>query len=185
MKKSAGTDGVNPDADAWKFDFRIYHDAWLLEEKLAGVYGAIVKGSDVSFIDIEGGSYDLDTSTFTKGGVTYDVRTEGTTNLIKGIIPYADASAALGLDAGNRLTLRLVNSAISAQNDLPSGVIVKALKADGTWQTYDKTAFEADGSLVHIFNVNNNRVAIYKVTWAAGVETTYIFDTTAATLAAE
>jgi flagellin-specific chaperone FliS len=30
---AAGCDGVNPDADAWKFDFRVYHDAWVLENK--------------------------------------------------------------------------------------------------------------------------------------------------------
>lgn len=34
---AAGTDGVNPDADAWKFDFRVYHDAWALEEKVNGI----------------------------------------------------------------------------------------------------------------------------------------------------
>lgn len=34
---AAGTDGVNPDADAWKFDFRVYHDAWVLEEKVNGI----------------------------------------------------------------------------------------------------------------------------------------------------
>jgi hypothetical protein len=34
---AAGTDGVNPDADAWKFDFRVYHDAWVLGEKVNGI----------------------------------------------------------------------------------------------------------------------------------------------------
>ena len=34
---AAGTDGVNPDADAWKFDFRVYHDAWVLDEKVNGI----------------------------------------------------------------------------------------------------------------------------------------------------
>lgn len=32
-----GADGVNPSADAWKFDFRIYHDAWVLDNKLDGI----------------------------------------------------------------------------------------------------------------------------------------------------
>lgn len=40
-EQAAGTDGVNPYADAWKFDYRIYHDAWTLSNKLDGVYGAL------------------------------------------------------------------------------------------------------------------------------------------------
>ena len=32
-----GVDGVNPDADAWRFDFRIYHDAWVLDNKVNGI----------------------------------------------------------------------------------------------------------------------------------------------------
>lgn len=39
---AAGTDGVNPDADAWKFDFRVYHDAWVLDEKVKGIAAALV-----------------------------------------------------------------------------------------------------------------------------------------------
>ena len=30
-------DGVNPNADAWKFDFRNYHDAWVLANKSKGI----------------------------------------------------------------------------------------------------------------------------------------------------
>ena len=30
-------DGVNPSADAWKFDYRNYHDAWVLENKTKGI----------------------------------------------------------------------------------------------------------------------------------------------------
>lgn len=28
----------NLDADAWKYDYRIYHDAWVLDNKVAGIY---------------------------------------------------------------------------------------------------------------------------------------------------
>ena len=58
-EEAAGTDGVNPNADAWKFDFRIYHDAWMLEEKLAGVYAATIAGDDIEHISVEVGSYTL------------------------------------------------------------------------------------------------------------------------------
>lgn len=42
-EEAAGTDGVNPNADAWRFDFRIYHDAWSLENKVKGIYAATIK----------------------------------------------------------------------------------------------------------------------------------------------
>jgi hypothetical protein len=32
-----GADGVNPNADSWKFDFRNYHDAWVLDNKANGI----------------------------------------------------------------------------------------------------------------------------------------------------
>lgn len=39
-EEAVGADGVNPNADAWRFDFRIYHDAWILAEKVKGIYAA-------------------------------------------------------------------------------------------------------------------------------------------------
>lgn len=41
-EQAAGTDGVNPYADAWKFDYRIYHDAWVLDNKTKGIAGVTV-----------------------------------------------------------------------------------------------------------------------------------------------
>lgn len=51
-EQAAGTDGVNPNADAWKFDFRVYHDAWTLDEKLKGVYAATITGPSVTSVTI-------------------------------------------------------------------------------------------------------------------------------------
>lgn len=51
-EQAAGTDGVNPNADAWKFDFRVYHDAWTLDEKLKGVYAATITGPNVTSVTI-------------------------------------------------------------------------------------------------------------------------------------
>ena len=45
-------DGVNPSADAWKFDFRAYHDAWVLENKHAGIAAVTVTGIGVTSVDI-------------------------------------------------------------------------------------------------------------------------------------
>lgn len=49
---AAGTDGVNPNADAWKFDFRVYHDAWALDNKLKGIAGAIIVNHTVTGVEI-------------------------------------------------------------------------------------------------------------------------------------
>lgn len=35
---AAGTDGVNPKADAWKFDYRLYHGAFAFKQKTKGIY---------------------------------------------------------------------------------------------------------------------------------------------------
>ena len=51
-EQAAGTDGVNPNADAWKFDYRIYHDAWVLDEKVNGIAGAIIVNPTVTGVEI-------------------------------------------------------------------------------------------------------------------------------------
>nr|DAT91700.1 MAG TPA: Major capsid protein [Caudoviricetes sp.] len=50
--QAAGTDGVNPDADAWKFDYRVYHDAWVLDEKTKGIAGATIINHTVTSVEI-------------------------------------------------------------------------------------------------------------------------------------
>lgn len=35
---AAGTDGVNPKADAWRFDYRLYHGAFTYTNKTKGIY---------------------------------------------------------------------------------------------------------------------------------------------------
>ena len=182
-EEAAGTDGVNPNADAWKFDFRVYHDAWVEEEKLAGVYGATIEGEGISFITIDPGSYNSSTREFTKGA-TYSLKLEGTTAMVKGTIPYKDADSVLGLPAGNRIDLLIKNSAITSKNALPSGKIVRALQSDGTWQEYTKDAFEDDGSLILNANVNNLRVGIYQIAWVENEVVTYTVNTLNAKLGA-
>lgn len=51
-EEAVGTDGVNPNADAWKFDYRVYHDAWALDNKLKGIYGATLANVTVTSVDI-------------------------------------------------------------------------------------------------------------------------------------
>ena len=49
---AAGCDGVNPDADAWKFDFRVYHDAWVLDEKVNGIAALSLTESEPTATDL-------------------------------------------------------------------------------------------------------------------------------------
>lgn len=51
-EQAAGTDGVNPNADAWKFDYRVYHDAWVLDEKVNGIAGATIVNHTVTGVEI-------------------------------------------------------------------------------------------------------------------------------------
>lgn len=166
---AAGTDGVNPDADAWKFDFRVYHDAWVLEEKIAGIAGAIVVGDSGTSLN--------GVKVTTVSGATYNVETAGTTVLFNGTIPYEAADAELGLEAGNRINITFKNANITAKSQLPSGTICRTLKSDGTYNEYTKDAFESDGSLNLVANVNNLRVGIVEITWRTGETVTYTTNT--------
>ena len=66
---AAGTDGVNPDADAWKFDFRVYHDAWVLDEKVKGIAAALVTEGTATKTLV---GLSIDTSAVTKTFVVND-----------------------------------------------------------------------------------------------------------------
>lgn len=184
---AAGTDGVNPDADAWRFDFRVYHDAWVLEEKVAGIAAAVVVGDSNTALNAVTpivGAYDSSTSTFTPGNVDFGVNMMGTTLNVYGTLPYEDADATLGLEAGNRFTVKFKNANITAKSQLPAGVIGRTLKSDGTWQEYTKDAFEDDGSLILVSNVNNIRVGLVEITWITGEKITYTINTLGAQLEA-
>lgn len=55
-------DGVNPSADAWKFDFRAYHDAWVLDNKLAGIAAVTATGITVTSVDVNTDDEDVVTA---------------------------------------------------------------------------------------------------------------------------
>ena len=126
------------------------------------------------------GSYNSGTGVWTDGGTTYTL-TQKTGNNVKvnGTLPYEEADAILGLDAGNRFSVKIKNNNIISQADLPSGNIVKVSNpsASGGYNIYDKTAFETDGSLIIVTNVaQGDTKVIVKITWNTGVETTYTYD---------
>ena len=52
--EASKADGVNPNADAWKFDFRTYHDAWVLDEKLHGISVLVIDTTiGITSVDID------------------------------------------------------------------------------------------------------------------------------------
>jgi hypothetical protein len=182
-EQAMGTDGVNPDADAWKFDYRTYHDAFVMENKVGGIAGVLINSPEISFVTSTPGAYDSSTETFTKGA-TYNFTALGNVNVVNGVIPYEEADAVLGLEAGNRLTFKLSNSAITKKADLPSGNIV-TIKGENTTNTYTKDAFEDDGSLIVVCNTTGATPITIKVSFFEGVVTTYTYITSEATLALE
>ena len=174
-EEAAGTDGVNPNADAWRFDFRIYHDAWMLEEKIAGVYAATIEGDGIDFKGAVAGTYNSTTKAFTDGGTTYKARTEGTTVILTGEVAKAaeDKVYTPNLAAGNRVAVRLYNTGVT-KADLPEGNIAKVLGTDGQYTALTKTAFQDDGSLVLYYNVNEMPIRTAEITWVTGEVTTYV-----------
>lgn len=186
---AAGTDGVNPDADAWKFDFRIYHDAWVLDEKIAGIAAAIVvgdAGTSLNGVKVVDGVYDAKsgTGTWTAGNAKVHSELKGTTIEVSGEIPYKAASDSVtGLGAGNRYDVRIYNANITAKSQLPDGNIGRVLTPAGTWTTLTKDAFQDDGSYILSCVVNNLRVGAIDITWATGETVTYTINTLNAKLA--
>ena len=174
-EEAAGTDGVNPNADAWRFDFRIYHDAWMLEEKIAGVYAATIAGDGIDFKGAVTGTYNSTSKAFTDGGTTYKARMEGTTVILTGEVAQAakDDAYTPKLAAGNRVAVRLYNTGVT-KAALPTGNIAKVLGTDGNYTELTKDAFQDDGSLVLYYNVNEMPIRTAEITWVAGEVTTYV-----------
>lgn len=52
-------DGVNPTADAWKFDFRTYHDAWVLDNKMDAIAAVVAESTGVTSVDISTADEDV------------------------------------------------------------------------------------------------------------------------------
>lgn len=132
----------------------------------------------------ETGSYDVSTGIWTAGNTTYSF-TSDTDNLTKvtGEIPYEEASVPLGLDAGNRIQFRIVNSNIASVNDLPDGNICTVTGAT-TSNNYTKSAFETDGSLICIINTPNKTNITVDIKWGVNV-VRYTYDITSATFEAQ
>lgn len=126
------------------------------------------------------GSYDSASGQWTDGGTTYNVRLVGNTARITGTIPLEEADAILGLDAGNRLTLKFANTAIESKADLPDGTIVTTI-GDTKTNTYTKDAFEDDGTLILVSNVSNNNTTV-KIKWTDDKETVFTIDLSKAIL---
>lgn len=112
-EQAAGTDGVNPGADAWKFDFRIYHDAWALDEKLNGIAGAIIVNHTVTGVEIysenENVVIESNASTISAAtvGDSFQLRANVTFNggASSAVTWAADAASIGSVDAAGNVTL--------------------------------------------------------------------------------
>ena len=64
---------------------------------------------------------------------------------------------------------------------MPGGKIAKVTNGDG-YNEYTKSAFEDDGSLISVVNINNlSKPLVIMVKWTADTETIYTFDFTGTT----
>ena len=121
---------------------------------------------------------------WTDGGVNYTL-TQRTDNAVAvgGTINYGSVDPAFGFDApGNYLVFKIKNPGINSTADLPSGTIVTVTGATTT-NTYTKSAFETDGSLIVGINISTKSVnPTVKIKWAAGAEHTYTYDVSDVTL---
>ena len=112
---AAGTDGVNPNADAWKFDFRVYHDAWALDIKLKGIAGAIIVNHTVTGVEIysenEHVNIQSNAATVSAAAVHNEFQLRANVTFTGGASTavtwsVAEADAARGsIDAGGNVTL--------------------------------------------------------------------------------
>ena len=139
-------------------------------------------------IDAIAGIYNTSTETFTASS-TYGIVNKSTsannTNGVDaifdviGTLVYADADANIGQPAGYRFICNLKNPDITSKSDLPGGDICRVVVIGGelnTDHTYNKNAFESDGSLVLISNIKDiNTVVTVSITWASGKTSTYTF----------
>lgn len=88
-EQAAGTDGVNPDADAWKFDYRVYHDAWVFEQKVKGIYALVL--TDIAVTAIALSSTDI---TITAGAAAVTLAANPTFTIAAAVT----AAAGVGKD---------------------------------------------------------------------------------------
>ncbi len=102
-----------------------------------------------------------------QGGFDYTYEVAGT-------LPYLPADGNIGMPAGNRFTIML-NQGIGNKSDLPSGNIITVSISDGTTQTYNKNAFEDDGTLISTVNVRKISILTISIKWESDAVSTYTF----------
>lgn len=142
-----------------------------------------VEQDEVDFNTI--GTYDSTSSVFTPGATYNFIKQNGIYQIV-GLLPYEDADATLGLPAGNRFTVRIANPDITSKDDLPSGDILKITNKNvpGGYNTYNKSAFEADGSIISVVNIENTgSILEIIIKWTSDGWTTYTYKFNTATFA--
>lgn len=91
---------------------------------------------------------------------------------VVGTLPYLPQDSAIGMPAGNRFEVSFKTDVAKA--DLPGGNIAVVDVLGGTHNTYNKSAFEDDGSLICILNItNNNSLVKISIEWEDDKISTY------------
>lgn len=115
------------------------------------------------------GTYNEDNSTFTANTTAsdYSLTVSGTNLSLDGTIPYSEST--LGIPAGNIVALRFVLKDAITPDD---GTSIKTTNRDkeSGWNVYDKTALEADGSLIWVTRVSKQDDVQIKIKWNSNTE---------------
>ena len=147
----------------------------------------VASASSVANSEVAAGTYDLDHSTFITEA-SYNIVTRSTSSVLEdetlketiiydvyGTLPYSEETPSIGMVAGNRFTARFSCPLITEKSDLPGGTICTVDMEGGSHQTYNKNAFEDDGSMVNISNAKNSSILTITIKWSNELESTYKF----------
>lgn len=142
---------------------------------------------DLTGVSVRAGTYDAATGTWT-ASAPYSVNYNSATKkyVVTGTIPYGPADAMFPT-AGYRFAVKVKNSEITAQSQLPNGIICMASNTrGGGYFEYTKSAFETDGSLIAVCDPDVGTLATnreIKIKWDEDTGfSVYTFDLSGATL---
>lgn len=177
--------------DLDKSEVALYYERQATKDLFIGINN--MGASSVSF-----GAYNATAGEFTSGSsynailveksesVEDSVKTETFKYSIIGTLPYTAAQPEIGMAAGPQFAAHIINSDIESKSDLPSGTICTATVTPGTSFSYNKNAFEDDGSLISVQNIlRPSDMITISVTWSSELICVYVFEFKEAKIGAE
>lgn len=108
-EQAAGCDGVNPTADAWKFDYRVYHDAWVLDEKANGIAAVTVAATTAAVTSVTITSDDI---TIASHAASVSLASKKTAQCETTVVSVGDASKNVNWASSNDAVATVSNTGL-------------------------------------------------------------------------